>query len=329
MNKPKRKGASARGASETHGRSPPRASEAFDDACEIERSAWLSRPRLHIASFVRELREQEIENYLLENDINVQDQELLERQKQKRKEEIEGDIKKLCWSTERLNLFMNYVAAYQADATIQNYLRVRQEFPEVEIQVGQFGGLEPLFALQKDFKRQGIDPHLIAAALDADEPGIDGLCLRLLELLVVREALPKSGAGHIEKRRNAISDATVNYLIAIMLEAYDWNDFIFRVPASLVVLIRHQICGLIPDLHHEARSREKHHNLALFVGRQLGPGEKLSINKLKDMARIPRTTAARLLADPDFRDWVRTGQKWEAEGVFKDGERAARDRLMS
>ena len=107
---------------------------------------------------------------------------------------------------------MERVAVYRKDPSIENYLQVRREFPEVEIQVGQFGGMDALFALEDTFASQGIDPKLVAGALDADEPSIDALSLRLLELLAARNALPKSGPGHIEKRRRAISDATVNYL---------------------------------------------------------------------------------------------------------------------
>ena len=63
-----------------------------------------------------------------------------------------------------------------------------------------------MFALEDKFRKVGIDPDLIAAALDADEPSIDALCLHLLELLIARDKLPKDGPKHIEKRRNAISD---------------------------------------------------------------------------------------------------------------------------
>jgi hypothetical protein len=46
-----------------------------------------------------------------------------------------------------------------------------------------------------------------------------------------------------EQPGKAVSDAFVSYLIATILEAYDWNEDVYRVPASLVVLVRHQLCG--------------------------------------------------------------------------------------
>jgi len=218
--------------------------------------------------------------------------------------------------------------AYRKDPSIQNYLTIRHEFPEVEIQVGQFSGLETLFKLEKVFEGQGIDSNLVAAALDADEPGVDALCLRLLELLAARESIPKSGPGHIEKRRRAIGDATVNYLITMILEACDWHGDSFRIPGSLVVLIKYQLCKSLPDLEMEVRSREKKENTALAVAQLMKPDEKLSINKLKDMAGLTRTTAARWLADPEFQSWLDTGRRWAADGLFERAERAARQRLM-
>jgi hypothetical protein len=198
---------------------------------------------------------------------------------------------------------------YRQEQSIENYVQIRRSFPEVEIQVSQFAGIDSLFDLESKLKRQGVDPDLVAAALDADEPSIDTLCLHLLELLIARNKLPKTGPGHIAMRRSAISDTTVNYLISTMLESLDWHEDTFRIPASFVVLARHQLCGLRPDLHQEYLSTEKRYNMAFVVAQQLKSGEKLSINKLVEMTKIPRTTAARLLKDREFRQLVERGQK--------------------
>ena len=58
---------------------------------------------------------------------------------------------------------------YRKDLGIETYVKLRRLFPEVEIQVGAFAGLDPLFALAEEFEKQGIDPDLIAGALDAEE----------------------------------------------------------------------------------------------------------------------------------------------------------------
>jgi hypothetical protein len=282
-----------------------------------QRLAWLRRPRLHTAIFEQAWRDEETAKECAKRGAVIIEREAFERQRSEREKGIEEFRKKLGWSNERLSLFKKLVVQYRLEPSIENYVPVKRLFPEVEIQVGRFGGIDPLLALEGELKRQGVDPDLVAAALDADETSIDALCLHLLELLIARSKLPKTGPGQIAMRRSAISDAAVNYLISTMLESFDWNEKTFRVPASLVVLIRHQLCGLEPDLHKEYVAKEKRQNVALAAGQRLKPGERLSINKLVTMTGIPRSTAARWLADPEFREWLEVGRAWAADGLFK------------
>jgi hypothetical protein len=271
-----------------------------------ERQAWLQKPRLHTAIFEEAWQDQEAieEGSAVFRSYDPQ-------------QKIEKVAKQIGWSNHRLDIFTQLVTAYRQNPTIENYVRVRRLFPEVGIQVAEFGGIEPLFALEDDLKKVGVAPDLVAAALDANEPSIDALCLRLLQCLITRENLPKDGPGFIQKRRRAISDSTVNYLIVAMLESYDWHEETFRVPASLIVLIRHQLCGTSPDLHKEFLSRERRQNVAISVGQRLKPGEKLSINKLRNWTDIPRSTAARWLNDDDFLKWLEFGRRVAADALFK------------
>jgi hypothetical protein len=275
------------------------------------RVSWLSRPQLHTPTFAMVAREEEIIGQggaILSSDDPAQ--------------ETEEVAKKLGWSNHRLDIFTQVAAAYHRTPTIENYVRVRRLFPEVEIQVGQFGGIEALFALESTFRKQGINPDLVGATLDGDEPSIDALCLHLLESLIIRGNLPKDGPGYIKKRRNAISDTTVNYLISEMLEALYSHDSQFRIPASLVVLIRYQLCGLKPDLYEEYLSHAKRENVALTAAHRLKAGERLSINKLVEFTGIPRSTAARWLADRNFQNLLESFRKRVAEGsVFKPSSR--------
>jgi hypothetical protein len=201
------------------------------------------------------------------------------------------------WSDERLIMFTKLIAEYRDEPSIENYLRIRREFPEVEIRVDQF--LESVFisALADAVGRQGIEPELIAAAWYGGAPYVDALCLRLLELRSARDKLPKDGPGHIQRRRGAINDSTINYLIATMLETLASGEGKYSIPASLVVLIRHQFCGANPDLHTASLLESKRNALARVVAEKLKADEKLSINKLVQMTGLPRATAARMLKD--------------------------------
>lgn len=278
-----------------------------------KRLAWLQRPSLHIEIFAQVLLDEKVAEL---GGTIVGDK--ARQRVAERAQEVAAIAKELGWSDARLSMFKQIVVEYRREPTIENYSRVRRQFPEVEIQIGLFAGIDPLFSLEMEFQKQGIDPQLLAAILDGDEPSIDELCLQLIERLVLREKISKGEPGHIQKRSAAISDAMVNYLIVSILESFDWNDIECRIPASLVVLIRHQITGSKPDLHATYLSRKRLQNVALAVARELKPSEKLSINKLASIVDVPRSTAARWLKDKEFKDWLETGKKWVAEGLFKN-----------
>ena len=207
----------------------------FAEDVRQKRLAWLRRPQVHRSTFEEPL----------ENEVET-DEEVAERAR--KQNEL---AKKLGWEPEQLARFKLLVLRYEKDPTIANYLQIRREFPKAEVEVGIFSGIDAPFKLEEKLAGQGFDPLLIAGALHADEPDIDAVCLRLLELLDAKRNLPKEGFGFIEERRKAIGDATVNYLIVEMFEAIDRCGGWIRIPTSLVVLLREQLCRSSPDLHQQ------------------------------------------------------------------------------
>jgi hypothetical protein len=263
-----------------------------------KRIAWLRRPRIHIAIFEE-----------VWNDEERAKEGFISFEATERARKVQELAKNLGWSDEHLLMFKQLVVEYRQRPSVENYLKVRHLFPDAEIQVDRLGGIDALFALEKDFEKQGVDPELIVAALEAEEPAIDALSLRLLECLAARDNIETGRPGYIERRRNAITDATVNYLIAMMLEALDRYGEMVQLPGSLIVLIRHQICSPAPDLKKAYLSKEKRLNAAFLAAQQLRPGEKVSVRKLSKMTGAPRMTAARWLADNEFKDLLEANRK--------------------
>jgi len=192
------------------------------------------------------------------------------------------------------------IAKYKETHGIAAYLQIRKKFPEIEIQVPQMLDEEFVFAWHAELEGMQIPPRLVFNIIHPNEPSVDALCLRLLELLAARDALPRSGPGHINKRRAAISDTMLNYLISMILEGYDWRDTALRIPASLVVLIRRQLCGPHPKLYYAHRARTYRRFVAMVIGEDFAPGERVSARKLANRYMIPRSTAARWVAEPEF-----------------------------
>jgi hypothetical protein len=221
----------------------------FAEIARQKRRAWLRRP--HVARVLFEDPDDVIET----------PEEVAERAR--KQNEL---AKKLGWEPERLARFKQLVLRYEKDPTIANYLQIRRDFPEAEVEVGVFSGIDAPFKLEVKLAGQGFDPLLIVGALDADEPDIDAVCLRLLELLEAKRNLPKEGVGFIEERRKTISDATVNYLIVEMFEAMDRCGGWIRIPASLVVLLREQLCGSNPDVHQLYLTQQRFRQAAFNAG---------------------------------------------------------------
>jgi hypothetical protein len=275
------------------------AAQRFAEHAWQKRRAWYRRP--HIARW-------EFED---PPDNVLEDPEDVERAR--KQNEL---AKKLGWEPERLARCKQLVLRYEKDPTIANYLQIRRDFPETAIEVGYFGGgIDAPFELEEKFAGHGIDPMLLLGASVADEPDIDALCLQVLELLVTRGKLPKEGPGFIEKRRKAISDATINYLIVEILEAID--RYAGSIPGSLVVLIREQLCGSNPDLHQQYLARERFRNAAYSAGQLFQQtGERISVRKLAVAAGVSRGTAERWLADKRFHLLFESGSRRAASEDF-------------
>lgn len=211
-------------------------------------------------------------------------------------------------SVERVESVKKLMAAFYKKPSLENYVQFRRSVPDTELEIAASAGIEALPNLEKGLKKHGIDQRLFYGILDSFEPDIDELSLCLMELLVARDKLPKGGPGHIEKRRDAISDTLVNYLIADMLEAMKTNERAIPIPASLVVLIRDRLCGSDPDLRREIRASERNKKLRrdIFMASlaALSRGEKISIRKLAKTVGMNKNIIARLFADTDYKSLI-------------------------
>jgi hypothetical protein len=219
-------------------------------------------------------------------------------------------------SKARLALFQRLVSAYERKPNPESYVQLRRDFPEVEIDVGRFGGVEQFYELEPDLRRHEIDEGVALGALDADLFDIDELSLRLMECLIGRAKIPNSGPGRIEERRRAISNTLVNYLIVMMLEAMEANkENRVVIPSSLIELIRHQLCGPTPDIRKAYISHEKREHAAFIVAQQRALNKKISIRKLAKLAGVKKSTAATWLANPEFNSRV---VGWLSAPLFKE-----------
>jgi hypothetical protein len=129
---------------------------------------------------------------------------------------------------------------FKESPTIETYVRLRRERPNVEIEVATTGGLEFVLFHEEQLRDYGIDPDLVSGVLDAAPEAQTELALRLMESIIQRNEKEDTGATHLISRREAISEALVNYLIGVALDGLSWNDDLL-ISRELIVLIKHQL----------------------------------------------------------------------------------------
>ena len=206
-------------------------------------------------------------------------------------------------SRQRAQFARRLVNAYHEKPTLERYLSFRQSFPEAEVEAGLFTSLEHPRDLEKDLKRHGIDRSLFEGALEGFAPAIDQLAMRLMALLVSKKKISKGTPGYIYARRK-IDNRLINFLTAIMLEQTMWNGLLetaARVPPSLVVLIRHLLCGPAPDIRQALEAKEQERHLLTQVMIAIIKKKTLSVRKLAAEVGTNKNKVSDLLKKHDLK----------------------------
>jgi len=188
---------------------------------------------------------------------------------------------------------------YKAAPTIENYVRLRRQQPNEEIEIATSGGIEFLFSFEEELRSQGFDPLLICGLLDADATEHSEVSLRLLEMLIERKRLEQSGTTHIVSRQKAISDTLVNYLIGCALDSLSWNDELM-ISRDLIVLIKHQLGALTSQYEVELEKRTKRSNAKWIAAQILAAGRRPTYRNIGHALGVQASTVMRWFPKGDF-----------------------------
>ena len=186
---------------------------------------------------------------------------------------------------------------YKDAPSVENYLRLRREHPDKEIEFAVSGGIDWLFTNEKLILEHGISPQLVAYSLDADPKNVSKLSLILMERLSDRDRMRQEGKTHIASRGEGISDALVNYLIALMIDAHSWNDDL-EFPRDLLMLIRHQLLkGEKTLFDKQLHSKYLRKSARIIAAQMLEQGEPISMRQIAHALKKNVSTLSRLFPD--------------------------------
>lgn len=211
---------------------------------------------------------------------------------------------------------------YKADPSIENYVRLRRENPEAEIEVSVVGGFESMFYMREELARYDIDPDLLGGILDADQVKISEMALRLMEKIIEAREIAADGETHLIRRGLAIPEKLLDWVICCALDALSWNDDLM-IPRDLIVLIRERLGG--SNLHYEKEGtiRQNKQNAGLMAGQLMARGVVPTFKIIGEALGVAPSTVKRWFGPGEFE---KARDSW-ASLCDKDGKLLPLDRI--
>ena len=195
--------------------------------------------------------------------------------------------------------FNEFSKAYKKNPSIENYVKLRRENPDAEIEVAVIGGIEQLFSMEQELRRYGFDPKLVAGVMDANSAAISKISLQLMEKMIEARSLAKAGRTHLVRRKLAVPEKLIDWIISCALDSLSWNDDLY-IPRDLIVLIRERLGGSNPEYKQASRVRERKSNAAIVGGQLRARGIKPTFKMLGDAFGVAPSTVKRWFRPGEF-----------------------------
>lgn len=192
---------------------------------------------------------------------------------------------------------------YFETPTAQTYLELRRADPD---QIVQFTDDSALVWIDQNFEKltdlgvkpdrdlvisdtQSISIGDFVAAFDACENGLSKVSLFLIEKILARDGLERSGAVHVQSSGKGIPNSLVNHIICMMLDALEWTDE-REIPRDFLYLLRFHLSA---DKSREAKEIRRYQTMvraALFAAFEKERSGSYSIRQVAREFEIEAST---------------------------------------
>jgi len=208
--------------------------------------------------------------------------------------------------------------AFKNNPTIENYVKLRRAYPNVTIEIAIHGGIDPLFYMEPELARYGINANDMASVFDADQNAINKIALQLIEKIVERRRLQKKGRTHLVRRGLTIPDNLIDWIINSALDSLSWNDKL-TIPRDLIILIRERLGGPNSEYRKGAQTYHLKSNAALVAGQLKARGIKPTYKMLGEFMKVAPSTVKRWFAPGEFERETDVHASWfDSEGNLID-----------
>ncbi|QGZ94968.1 hypothetical protein [Terricaulis silvestris] len=189
--------------------------------------------------------------------------------------------------------FNDVSRAYKQNPTLENYLALRRADPDAEIEVAVLGGIDDLFAVEKELERYGIGAHpLMTGVLDANQAAVSELSLKLMDHIVRARELTENGETQLVRRGMVMPDSLIDWLICVALDAQSWTDSM-ELNRDLIVLIRERLGGANQHYKQAVAAHTRQRN-APWIGAQLkARGIEPTVRKIAELLEVAPSTVTR------------------------------------
>lgn len=193
--------------------------------------------------------------------------------------------------------------AFKKDPTLENYYRLRSEYPNEVVEIAVSNGLFWLQENEELLKSLEIHEEFLKALNIGDPSAISELSLELIAKLVERRKLEASSETHLVSRDKVLSDSLINFLILMMFDAMEWNDEIdFQVPRDLVILLREQLGGTFNSREKEFRTSQLKKKALSVATNMLKKGKTPSLRSVGMILGVNASTILRLFPRSNLSD---------------------------
>lgn len=206
---------------------------------------------------------------------------------------------------------------YKTNPTLENYVKLRRENPDAEIEVAIHGGLDQLFYMVNELEKFGIDPSEMASVFDADPSYISQIALQLMEKLLEVKSMRDAGQTHLIRRGLAVPDKLIDWFIKCALDSLSWNNEL-EIPRDLIVLIRERLGGAVSDYLTAARVDHMKSNAVSISAQLKAKGIKPTYRMVGNALGVSASTVMRWFEPGEFeRETDIRARSLDEKGNFK------------
>ena len=185
--------------------------------------------------------------------------------------------------------------AYYQDPTVENYLKLRRDNPDAEIQVHTNGDELRLPGIRDELLKYDVDPEIFIRIFEANQETISFYSLFFLEKIEEARKATARGETQLIRRGLAVPDKLVDYFIKCALDAASMSGTL-QINRDLIVLIKEQLGGQVSEYERVAETKGLKWLVTFVAARTMAQGKEPSIREIAKLLEYTPSTVWRWFA---------------------------------